>query len=79
MNTGIKENEPEEINDGVEVSPINYLGISAFIIGFLVEKGHLKVRKDKNGIHFMKSDMDEYLNQVRARSAELATERAAAA
>lgn len=72
----MKQKDPELIKRGIEVSPISYLGTTDFVIGLLVEKGHLKVRRDANGRpHFMKADMDEFLGRVRKRSAALAQDK----
>lgn len=60
------------VEKDIEVSPVSYLGTNAFVIALLVEKGHLQVRRNFKGIPcFMKTDMDEFLRRVRARSAGL--------
>ena len=61
-------NDGEVIENDIEVSPVGYLGTTPFVIGLLVESGHLKVRRDRNGVpHFMKSDMDAFLSRARPR------------
>lgn len=58
-------NDAERSANDIEVSPINYLGTTAFVIGLLVQRGYLKVRRDNKGRpHFMKSDIDHFLSSA---------------